>query len=589
MSAGVLAPVTALLLACVAIRQVQAFATYRSRIPNGFSVQHPCDAARVWHGVGHVSEQGGDARNRFGLDFLAEGRAWTMALCRNDSDGDGQSNGEELGDPDCVWTPGQTAARTVNITHPGFKTPVGQHAYSSQDPTTLDCTRLLKRCPAFDAPGVQYIDLRAENGSDNTIVPAQETTYFNMNFELPSDRQYHAVGFAPLLDNLNVIHHFTMMGCKSPVPTGQGYESFNVLPGCETTIYVWSFGLGDECMPEAAGVPFGGRHPRYVQVQLHWTNADLVPDYRDRSGVRMYYTSQLRPHDMGTMTLGQVNIDIPPGQTEVELPFRCTSDCTKTLLDQGPIQLTVSFPHMHFLGSAMYVDLIKEGGNRTRIMDDHSYNYNSPVTYEYAPSYVQVARGDVFESRCVFNSVGRNQTTRWGFGSFDEMCFAFIRYFPSRGELVCNQFGQFDLCYQSSFVEGPRCSVFSYTENITVAVNNAMRECSDVMQAVAMTSSEGTAIMSTATTTVAPVPVCSAQCLAQASRVLRAHRDPCQQTRHPDEWRLLNRLIRGSVSSLEGAVHHCETVGLVNDSSAARMPASVALFSLALLIALSHA
>ena len=37
-----------------------------------------------------------------------------------DSDGDGRYNGEELGDPDCKWTPGQTTDNTLNITHPGL-------------------------------------------------------------------------------------------------------------------------------------------------------------------------------------------------------------------------------------------------------------------------------------------------------------------------------------------------------------------------------------------------------------------------------------------------------------------------------------
>lgn len=37
-----------------------------------------------------------------------------------DSDGDGLSNGEELGDPQCDWQKGNTPHRTVNITHPGM-------------------------------------------------------------------------------------------------------------------------------------------------------------------------------------------------------------------------------------------------------------------------------------------------------------------------------------------------------------------------------------------------------------------------------------------------------------------------------------
>ena len=51
--------------------------------------------------------------------FNAEGKRWTKKLCMEDSDGDGISNGVELGDPECAWTPGAAPAMSNNITHPG--------------------------------------------------------------------------------------------------------------------------------------------------------------------------------------------------------------------------------------------------------------------------------------------------------------------------------------------------------------------------------------------------------------------------------------------------------------------------------------
>jgi len=41
-------------------------------------------------------------------------------LCEKDSDGDGQTNGYELGDPTCMWTPGAQPDRALNITNPGI-------------------------------------------------------------------------------------------------------------------------------------------------------------------------------------------------------------------------------------------------------------------------------------------------------------------------------------------------------------------------------------------------------------------------------------------------------------------------------------
>mmetsp|Transcript_5592 Transcript_5592/g.13503 ORF Transcript_5592/g.13503 Transcript_5592/m.13503 type:complete len:344 (-) Transcript_5592:1137-2168(-) len=56
---------------------------------------------------GHQNCVGGGAQTPFGNAFLAQSRTWTLALCQADSDGDGVSNGQEMGDPCCVWRVGE--------------------------------------------------------------------------------------------------------------------------------------------------------------------------------------------------------------------------------------------------------------------------------------------------------------------------------------------------------------------------------------------------------------------------------------------------------------------------------------------------
>ncbi|KAJ8548694.1 hypothetical protein ON010_g10975 [Phytophthora cinnamomi] len=58
-------------------------------------------------------------RFEFGLDFGTAGDEWTTEFCQKDSDGDGQTNGQELGDPCCVWTVGGTPQWTSGVSHPG--------------------------------------------------------------------------------------------------------------------------------------------------------------------------------------------------------------------------------------------------------------------------------------------------------------------------------------------------------------------------------------------------------------------------------------------------------------------------------------
>jgi hypothetical protein len=58
---------------------------------------------------------------------------WTAALCQKDSDGDGQTNGQELGDPCCTWVEGQTAPRITGVSNPSDATS------KSADPSTPAC------------------------------------------------------------------------------------------------------------------------------------------------------------------------------------------------------------------------------------------------------------------------------------------------------------------------------------------------------------------------------------------------------------------------------------------------------------------
>ena len=84
------------LLISTTMRSTAAFPEYQDELPN-----LPTVDGSPWPGVGHLNRGGGGLRNPFGQDFAAAGYAWTQALCQRDSDGDGHSNGQELGDPAC--------------------------------------------------------------------------------------------------------------------------------------------------------------------------------------------------------------------------------------------------------------------------------------------------------------------------------------------------------------------------------------------------------------------------------------------------------------------------------------------------------
>ncbi|XP_060591796.1 temptin-like [Ruditapes philippinarum] len=106
------------------VSAVSAHPYYADLIPNGHSVPNPCGTG-LWLAVGHYDPiHHTHDKNPFGMAFAQAGHAWTAALCALDSDGDGKTNGEELGDPTCVWTQGTTPTGAATG-HPGICNPVG--------------------------------------------------------------------------------------------------------------------------------------------------------------------------------------------------------------------------------------------------------------------------------------------------------------------------------------------------------------------------------------------------------------------------------------------------------------------------------
>ena len=66
-----------------------------------------------------------------------------------------------------------------------------------------------------------------------------------------------------------------------------------------------------------AGYRFGKTVYQYVQLQVHWTNDAKATDWYDSSGIKLYYTPKLRQYDLGTLSTGQLHLELPPGQSQV--------------------------------------------------------------------------------------------------------------------------------------------------------------------------------------------------------------------------------------------------------------------------------
>ena len=86
--------------------------------------------------------------------------------------------------------------------------------------------------------------------------------------------------------------------------------------------------------------------------QVHWNNPLLKSDYTDGSGITLYYTSNLRPYDMGVLAVGQLGLRIPPGKTSWKHTATCPSTCTQSQIKDSLKVVGVGL-HMHYMGECL--------------------------------------------------------------------------------------------------------------------------------------------------------------------------------------------------------------------------------------------
>eukprot|EP00967_Tisochrysis_lutea_P154998 scaffold309158_cov24-Tisochrysis_lutea.AAC.1 len=95
------------------LRPTEARPTYVSLVPNGWV-----------NGQATGHQMNNEDNREFGYEFSEAEYVWTEELCHDDTDGDGKSNGLELGDPCCVWYAGADVSQLrgfsmIDISLPG--------------------------------------------------------------------------------------------------------------------------------------------------------------------------------------------------------------------------------------------------------------------------------------------------------------------------------------------------------------------------------------------------------------------------------------------------------------------------------------
>jgi hypothetical protein len=238
------------------------------------------------------------------------------------------------------------------------------------------------------------------------------------------------VGMEPIIDpsTSQFVHHFTVFTSPSANEDGavpcddRGYLEL---------IYVWAPGEPGYALPLNVGATYGPNVAQSFRLQVHYDNPALIANAVDNSGVRFYFSNQPREHAMGVLQLGDPYVGLE-GQTVGvgwnKHDFTCSGSCATMALGGEPVTVIREFLHMHQTGARASNTQIRDGRVvRSSAIDYFSFAQQGNQAVQQDP--FQILPGDEFKTSCYYKS---NAGTAFGISSDEEMCIAFLFYYPRK-------------------------------------------------------------------------------------------------------------------------------------------------------------
>lgn len=411
-------------MALALVHVALGYRSYQTQLPNSDKVTD-CQG-NSWAGVGHLRPGGGGPRNQFGIDFQAAGYTWTTALCQQDSDGDGVTNGVELGDPSCTWTPGATPQFDTGITHPGLDCG-SLNCDGSPNTAGASAPHATVGCANYSAPTIGYFDLTF---AGHAVAPG--TSYIKGSFTWPGTVRAAVLRFEFINHNPDVVHHMILYRCPTDMASQFGTPTTGGTMGCTDVLMAWAVGGGPICAPPALAFVVDPAAP-YFLLEMHYDNARNTPGIVDTSGMRLHFV----PHassglDAISVVLSGASlprISVPPLRSSYRATVTITSAMLGMPSNYRGVELFAVIEHMHGIGRKIWLTMVDDtdASDTTEVSCNTNYDFDLQEA-KYLSAPLLLPPGKKLQLDCVYDSSARNYLTHGGDETHDEMCIIVLFY-----------------------------------------------------------------------------------------------------------------------------------------------------------------
>lgn len=234
-------------------------------------------------------------------------------------------------------------------------------------------------------------------------------------------------GFAVRPGNAAVVHHVIVYAPKGEAATAQvqalddaeegpGYTCFGTAQVPAGVAAAWAPGGGATHYPPGTGIRLQPGAP--LVLQLHY-NTLAAGELRDRTEVDLEVVREgVRPARFAG--LADLQLELPPGEVEAHAGIEVEVGNTGNIT--GPVDLLGVFPHMHTLGRTLEID--RSGPSDSGcVIDVPRWDFHWQRLYFYDEP-IRLDPADRLSMRCTYDTRSRDEVTRHGEGTLDEMCVA---------------------------------------------------------------------------------------------------------------------------------------------------------------------
>ncbi|XP_058462666.1 MOXD1 homolog 2-like [Malaya genurostris] len=329
---------------------------------------------------------------------------------------------------------------------------------------SLFLTQRVNQAPIKLDARMKIMELRNQ---DVELPRADNTLHWCKMFKLSDiNRKHHLIRYEPVFDSASSVpylNHIILHECQGSSPeleimsreNGRPcYQADRSILTCNSIVAAWTRGSEGFSFPVEAGYPLDSNQARFYLMETHYSSsvefgessvsapADAASTKSkvmvDNSGLKIYYTSALRNHDAGVLSVGMDpnwRHIIPPGQDHVVSEGHCVGECTQRAFPRDGINIFAVMMRTHQIGRQIKLRQIRYREELLPIAHDRNTDYNYQE-YRRLASTVRVLPGDRLIAECIYDSSGRAAITLGGLTTREETCLVLTLYYPRQKELT---------------------------------------------------------------------------------------------------------------------------------------------------------